>query len=1079
MVKRAFLALLVVLIAAAATVVAPGVLHRAPSTSAPVSTDDAEYQRCGRVFPDPHAYWPAPAPPAAQSPWAKGSAVCRAVDFLGWDETIAGLRYLESKLPRFLEVVDLSDPDGPFASLLDESVGEGKSAGLPTESLGRDQVPMYVVRVTDEASTQIPIDQRAHFAYTLSIHGIERAGVEGGLRAVEDLATWAACEADSNALPTCALNGPYPHPIMETIPKESIGAGDALRRSSLWFVLSNPDGWRRGDKAAGKFFYQRYNGNGMDLNRDWPSIGYTYRPYTPFSEPETRAVGKVLQKVKAQWSGGIDLHGQLIDRAFSFTMIGGAQRRFDKDRRILQFVKGAYADAETRLRWSPSIRPNDGPPSCLFDNFDPPNCDASPRVYGVQWGTIWDTIGYTTTGGVDGWMSSPIGLGADGIGNEMSMSHVSNCGAGSCYLPEVEQLHVDGNKSLVYAMVHYSLLPEDTAFRYEGNAAWLHHDERIRNAGSAGSTAGASYGLPPQPGFSTDLTLTTVTPAIHEFEVKGPSDGFYNGAISVTLTSTNATAVSPNAALELAIDKYKNVEEDPNAPDEGWAVQNSYYNQSPAYFQAGARVDVNSPLPGRYRIRAEGPAVGLVHAEVKFLPAPAWPDPGQVAYDVSNLDFFDDLAPFAPADALRAARLDDVLGGKVTLGSFDSLVIADGAYLPGYDRRLADVPRTAPQAPVQATMTLGPPTTFFRTPLTSAYHEFDVEPGHTALHADIDAPTSLDVDLFLQRRVSDDTWSDDLASGTSGVPGREQLTYNDPPPGRYRIEAVNFLGAPGPAELTVTFSVGSAPSGAAASSRFTPADEANLLRKLRSFVEGGGNLVLTDDALRVVERMGLVPQGSVTEDHVYAGHVEFTTDNGTTSTYADPLAANVQQKGAAEGPFHRHQMSEPVPLGFEILDENGFDSNTMPQWGIARDAWEKAGGRVVGMAGGRVAFGELPLGEGQIRILGSLLPQPTQEFDHPFGLSSYGVTYSGYEAFRNALDAATPRGGGGAGSGGGGQSTLPSTGSPASWLPIALAMVAAFVLARLSRGTRGWRYTEAPKSAAVTSAASAGARTSR
>jgi len=77
-------------------------------------------------------------------------------------------------------------------------------------------------------------------------------------------------------------------------------------------------------------FDQRYNGNGMDLNRDWPTLGFTYRPYTPWSEPETRAFGKILKSVGPKdasgdpaWAGGIDLHGQLIDRAFSFTLIGG------------------------------------------------------------------------------------------------------------------------------------------------------------------------------------------------------------------------------------------------------------------------------------------------------------------------------------------------------------------------------------------------------------------------------------------------------------------------------------------------------------------------------------------------------------------------------------------------------------------------------------------------------------------------------------------------------------------------------------------------------------------------------------
>ena len=46
-----------------------------------------------------------------------------------------------------------------------------------------------------------------------------------------------------------------------------------------------------GDLDNGVRFFQRYNGNGVDMNRDWPTMGFTFRPYTPWSEPETRSFG--------------------------------------------------------------------------------------------------------------------------------------------------------------------------------------------------------------------------------------------------------------------------------------------------------------------------------------------------------------------------------------------------------------------------------------------------------------------------------------------------------------------------------------------------------------------------------------------------------------------------------------------------------------------------------------------------------------------------------------------------------------------------------------------------------------------
>ena len=82
------------------------------------------------------------------------------------------------------------------------------------------------------------------------------------------------------------------------------------------------------------------------MNRDWPTMGFTFRPYTPWSEPETRSFGKVLKQIRPKWDGGIDLHGQLIDRAFSFTLLGAGEHDYAKNQRILQTVKGAWSDAE-------------------------------------------------------------------------------------------------------------------------------------------------------------------------------------------------------------------------------------------------------------------------------------------------------------------------------------------------------------------------------------------------------------------------------------------------------------------------------------------------------------------------------------------------------------------------------------------------------------------------------------------------------------------------------------------------------------------------------------------------------------
>lgn len=839
----------------------------------PVADNDSLYAACGRVFPDPQAYAPSPTPAAGESPFAKGNASCRAQDFISYQGALRGLNYLSTKYPGFLEVIDLAETT-EYDDVLNRELGDGFSAGLPNGTLARNRSHLHLFKVTNAASP-IPEAARDHFVFPLSIHGIERAGIEGGLRAIEDLVTWGALEPDRMILETADA---------EVGGARNLPVGEVLQRSVSYFVLANPDGWRRGDSGEAGPFFMRYNGNGMDMNRDWPEIGYTERQYTPWSEPETRTFGKVLKDIKQKWTGGIDLHGQLTDRAFSFTLIGGSQRPFDKNERVQQFVEQAYADAEARLSWSEFIKPNNELPACvepgLNGTVNPPPCDARNRYYGVQYGTIWDTIDYTVSGAFGNWIDSPIGLNADGIDNEMSVSHLINCGTGKCYLNQFEQLHVDGNKSLIYAMLNFSLQPPPAEFTFSGDAAYLVNPRRLVDAGSPSPTA-------PEGKVAQEALATTQNHGgggsansggtTFEFDIADPaSTEFYTGGVSGQVTYSNVQGVGGAAANGIAIDR--------QLEDGSWERVNRDFNQSPIYLQTGMKVDVNFPVPGHYRTRVFGPVPAQFRLDVFFTTAPAWPDPGQLPFDVSNMDFFTALQPFiAEGGSLTPVSVDDVLAGTRNLDNFDTVIAVDDAFLPGYE-------------PTSAT--------------------------------------------------------------------KESL----PPTNRSRL------------------------------------DRDALAEAVRGFAERGGNVVLTDDSLRALEWMRLVPEASTEQIGVYAGHVAFTADDGETTTYEDPLAANILRPGAAEGTNHRRQITEPVPIGYRVEVNN--EGLFQPEWFVDRAAWDAAGGRTVGTEGTddssqRVTFGEVPVGAGQVRILGSFTPVPSTEYDHPFGLSSYAITEPGYELARN------------------------------------------------------------------------------
>jgi hypothetical protein len=854
----------------------------------PIADSEVLYTLCGRVFPDPHAYWApelgeaTPHPGTGVSPWAKGNAPCAARTFISYDEAVRGVRFLAEELDvtkDFVDLIDITTTDDPrIREVLDEELGDGWSEGLPGKTGGRERVPLYLIKVTApegkqllEGVTPVPEEERDHFVWSLSIHGIERAGVEGGLRAVEDLATWASQEPQRPLLETydgATITTEDGH-VARNLP-----VGEVLMRSVSYFVLPNPDGWRRGDADQGGPSFMRFNGNGMDNNRDWPEIGWTDASFSPWSESETRTYGKVLQNLTDNWTGGIDLHGMVVANAFSYTLVGGSQRPYGKNERVMQFVRQAWADAEERLIWSPQIKPNGAPEQCVrFDGVtptgevnQPPNCDQ--RVYGVQYGTIWDTINYTVTGAMGNWIDSPVGLNADGIDNEMMLSHLGNCGIGTCYIPDAEQLHVDGNKSLVYAMLNFSLQPPPAEFEVGADVAYLVNPRRLVDPGVEIPQA-PEGAKPPANQSGTAFHTGSGTTVLHTFTIDNDGGEEFVGGIGGSVRWSHLLGESAGDVNSVSV-QYRN-------PDTGQWSNRPRYSGGVAYRTPGQASFWNYPEDGEYRFVVTGAVPTQVQWELRFSTAPAWEQPIQDPFDVSNMDFFSELEPFlGDGTTLTGLDVDKVLRGERDLADFDTLVVVDDTLLPG----------------------------------------------------------------------------------SAAAEGRADRGASDLPPTTY-----------------------------------TEADKARIAAALNAFVEGGGNLVLSDDGLRALEWMGVVPAGAVSRGGVYAGHVNFTTARG----YDDPLAEGLNRPGAAEGRQRRRQVVEPVPLGFAL-------NNSQPQWYVTSSAVQAAGGRVVGYDSAntaRAALAEIPKGAGVIRVLGSFAPFPTTRFYHPFGLSSYAVTDNGYTLAKN------------------------------------------------------------------------------
>ncbi|HET9737435.1 MAG TPA: CocE/NonD family hydrolase [Solirubrobacteraceae bacterium] len=127
------------------------------------------------------------------------------------------------------------------------------------------------------------------------------------------------------------------------------------------------------------------------------------------------------------------------------------------------------------------------------------------------------------------------------------------------------------------------------------------------------------------------------------------------------------------------------------------------------------------------------------------------------------------------------------------------------------------IPTGPAQAAIEGTVTPKAPGAGVRQGgLTSEYLEFEaLEGADNARMTALATPSAAaDIDLYLQRRNADGTWSGDLATGGSSSLESETLEFGRLAPGTYRLEVHNWAGPPNNAvnvKLTFFDSTGHAP----------------------------------------------------------------------------------------------------------------------------------------------------------------------------------------------------------------------------------------------------------------------------
>jgi Zinc carboxypeptidase len=1035
-------------------VVAAALMSTSTATAAPVATSDGAYTALGKVFPEPQGGCPG----SPCSPNALGQAP--AATFLGYRDFVDGLKYMNQRKEwqRYIEVWPLDgkidDNANPAAGTDEKAAFPGnnlgsfeftpkatfRSAGLPGPTLDRVKSDILVARVTDET---VPDDDKKRYALSLSIHGIERAGIEGGVRTLEDLVTASTLKGrDGKVL--------FNSPILKTsgLSVPSPTYGDVLKKTVIYFTFPNPDGWRRGDSDVDKgpgLFFQRYNGNGVDPNRDFPDIGFAFRPYSALSEPESQSISSALTDVKRNagpFAAGDDLHGMLGADSFSYTLMPHGSHDFAKNERIREAAKSINLVQQDLLKWSPMIQPNNRPPGQCAEN--PATGEDCAPMYGQSWGSVYDTINYTTTGTLGDWFDSSVGLNADGIDNEMAYSHLDK---NIAFDALIEQMHVDGNRGLIFAHLAEMLNARDSVFPARGQKGYVPLG-RVKRSEKP-SSIGAPPGTSPQQDQQVDQPIGPDGNATYVFDPKVRRDATtYNGGMRIEATLPNIQGITPSSATSKLIVQCKGCDRHPGVKDEAgeWVTVTQDYNQGVTYLSAGLVATVNEPefdgqsgKPVEWRAIVETPVGPIVRFKVNFLAGQASSDgetgggtpPRLAAYDVASTDFWKQLNRYTtdvnrvePVDADDLAKGSDEVPSKL-----DSLILTEEA-LPGYvypppaasEIQAPITANTGPRAP--CAMMDGNP----RVPSCYEAVAVKVNPGQGSMKVSAD-PTNAQTDIALEiTRVNGDGSEDSLGFNDGGsFDGTETLEVSSPPAGDYKVYVYNWAGPDSSAAVKVEFAP--PPAGDRGKTRYTDAQYATYVKKVREFVTGGGNLVLTDGALQILPDLfpGKIKRSDVSMAASYVGQIGFTTkstaakDPATAgNTLADPLAKNVKQPGARFNNGLRRQTYEPTPLGFSIQNkDSGSDESHSEVWQVSRPAFEAAGGRVAGTSitasprsaknvTNQVTLGELTLGDGRVRLLGALLPQPTQEFDHQEGLEPFAVTYTGYFLAENLTDWCKP-----------------------------------------------------------------------
>ncbi len=409
------------------------VVSAAPAGATPVCTDGYKggppASACGgRIFPEAEL--------------ARGY-VQYTQDTFGFIEYQHGIEYLAQKYPRWISIFKLSDFYGA------DAVSAGPDATRPYEEGDADDGQhIQVIKITDH---QVPDEGKETLLFSLSVHGNERGGLEGGLRTAEDLAVAAeeGGKIEDGVDNYDSSTGRHPkfhqHDVAELLAKEAV-----------YLVDFNVDGWAVGDwwNQPAPSTYTRGNSIGTDLNRQMPTVGRINPNRNPLEESEMRYGTEFMHEVAelgqdGKMAYGADIHGELNSQAYMDIMYPAGEFDSVDHRRLMAIAERTKSVIDATL-YDGIVEES--------ENASGGNDAEYPRgipLKPAHWATVWDTLGYTDTGFIGDYMATDLGV--TGMDYEIMFNHTVPEKTWNVYLQEN---HITATRGIIKTAMAYALFQE-------------------------------------------------------------------------------------------------------------------------------------------------------------------------------------------------------------------------------------------------------------------------------------------------------------------------------------------------------------------------------------------------------------------------------------------------------------------------------------------------------------------------------------------------------------------------------------------------------------------------------------------